>query len=75
MGLVRNHTKATSDYALCCWKQLAGKVTLIVDSQQRPDLKGPNGLLVENGHGVYQLSFEQESLEDIFLTLTAGAGQ
>ena len=39
------------------------------------DAEHINRLLVENGHGVFHLTFEQESLEDIFLTLTGGTGQ
>jgi ABC-2 type transport system ATP-binding protein len=44
-------------------------------SVETEDAEGINRLLVENGYGVFQLSIEQDSLEDIFLTLTGGTGQ
>jgi lantibiotic transport system ATP-binding protein len=34
-----------------------------------------NRLLVENGHGVFHVSLERDSLEDIFLSLTGGRSQ
>ncbi len=43
-------------------------------SIETDDAEQINRLLVENGHGVFHLTFEQESLEDIFLTLTGGTG-
>ena len=41
----------------------------------RDEAERINRLLVENGHGVSHLSFEQESLEDIFLSLTGGGAR
>ncbi len=34
-----------------------------------------NRLLVENGHRIFHLSLEEESLEDVFLSLTGGSSQ
>lgn len=42
-------------------------------SDRGPEAHGINGLLTENGYEVFHLSLEEESLENIFLSMT-GAG-
>jgi ABC-type multidrug transport system ATPase subunit len=46
---------------------------LIRVTAEEHDAEKVNQLLVENGHHVYHVSFRQDSLEDIFLSLTGAS--
>src|SRR5262249_35805455 len=57
------------------WTARLDRSGFVIVDARAGDAGTINRLLVENDHEILHLSFEQDSLEDIFLSLTGGRSQ